>query len=136
MLLSDLNLIEVSARKINFEYSILVPGQGKIKVEYGELNFEAGGELTEDETKGIIRVNAFPSIKGFREIQSDPDFSLNLNIGMLYVYPKEKMQDSEIESFLQENVWYFASFLRTYFKVYVDNILSTSTINGVKLPFN
>ncbi|MES4612991.1 hypothetical protein V2154_10445 [Ewingella sp. CoE-038-23] len=133
MLLADIKLIEVNTLDVIFKHAITEPGQGKIRVEYGEIEFEAGGILTVDASSATIRIKAAPAVYGFRDGQENDDFSLKIGISMLYVYPSNQSLD---ETYLQENHWYFASMLKTYFKFYAEDIFNKSSIDGVKLPYN
>jgi len=133
MLLDDLKLIEAAATGISFEHHVLQSGQGKIKTEYGEIEFEGGGSLVADESKSTIHVKAAPTITGYREDAEGADFILKINMRLLYVYPSNL---ELTEAFLQSNSWYFGSFIRTYFKFYADGILSTTTLQGIQLAYN
>ncbi|HDK6402123.1 TPA: hypothetical protein M4198_002788 [Klebsiella variicola] len=133
MQLKDLKLIEVSSTKVEFEQKSHIPGKGKTKIEYGQLNFEAGGTLTQNESKSTVTILASPQITGVREGSEVPEFTLKISMRMIYIYSKENVID---EKFLAENAWYFSSFLRTYFKMYAEQVFSQSSISGIKLPLN
>ena len=133
MLLADIKLIEVNTRSVSFDHIVTDPGEGQIRVEYGEIEFEAGGVLVGNESNSTIRIKASPSIYGFREGKVGGDFVLKIVMNMLYVYPSNQNLD---EDYLRDNHWYFASMLKTHFKFYAEDILSKSSINGVQLPFN
>lgn len=133
MQLKDLKLIQVSSTKLEFEQNSHIPGKGKTKIEYGKLNFEAGGTLTQDESKLTVIVQASPQIIGLREGSEVPEFTLKMSMRMIYIYPNENVID---EKFLADNAWYFSSFLRAYFKMYAEQVLSQSPISGIKLPLN
>ncbi|WP_025122151.1 MULTISPECIES: hypothetical protein [unclassified Serratia (in: enterobacteria)] len=133
MLLSELTLIEASVVDINFAQKSLGSGDGMLKIEYGQLVFEGGGILSDDESKSTIKVTAKPSVVGGRDNFKKIDFSLKITMHMLYTYPRTVSLN---ESFLEENTWYFASLLRTHFKFFADDILKNTTISGVELPLN
>ncbi|WP_205955185.1 hypothetical protein [Pantoea stewartii] len=133
MLLADLKLIEVCALEISFQHHIAMPGQGKIKVEYGAVEFEVGSTLVDAPENSTIIIKATPCIKGFRDDMDKEDFNLTIKIRMVYSYPNSAKID---ENFLKENNWYFGSYLKTYFKFYADETLSKTTINGIKLDYN
>lgn len=133
MLLADIKLIEVSALDIIFKHKSSEPGQGKLSVEYGDVEFEVGATLVENPSNSTIRVKACPAVYGHKEGAATDDFELKISISMLYVYPAEV--DIE-ESYLRENHWYFASMLKCYFKFYADDIFNKSSLNGIKLAYN
>lgn len=133
MLLADIKLIEVNTRSVSFDHIVTEPGEGQIRVEYGELEFEVGGVLVGDESNSTIRIKASPAIYGFREGKAGEDFVLKIVMNMLYVYPGNQNID---EDYLRDNHWYFASMVKTHFKFYAEDILGKSSINGVQLPFN
>ncbi|MDQ2324570.1 hypothetical protein RBI98_07170 [Citrobacter koseri] len=133
MQLKDIKLIEVSTKSTIFEQNSFTSGKGKIKVEYGELNFEVGGVLVQDEKKSTVIVTATPQILGSREGSENLEFSLKISMRMIYIYSRENVMD---EKFLADNAWYFSSFLRTYFKIYAEQIFNQSSISGIKLPLN
>jgi hypothetical protein len=133
MVLDDFKLIDVSATGISFEHHLMEPGQGTIEIDYGEIEFEAGGVLVGDESKSTVHVKAAPSITGHREGVKGNDFLLKINMRMLFVCPRT---DELTEDFLQTSSWYFGSMLRTHFKFYADDILSKTTIKGIQLAYN
>ncbi|WP_267369215.1 MULTISPECIES: hypothetical protein [unclassified Pantoea] len=133
MLLEELKLIEAAATGISFEHHVLQSGQGQIKIEYGEIEFEGGNSLVNDESKSTLHVKVAPSITGYREDAEGADFILKINMRLLYVYPSNQ---ELTEEFLQKNSWYFGSFIRTYFKFYADGILSNTTLQGIQLAYN
>lgn len=133
MVLDDFKLIEVSATGISFEHRLMEPGQGTIEIDYGEIEFEAGGVLVGDDSQSTVHVKAAPSITGHREGVAGNDFLLKINMRMLFVCPRT---DELNEEFLQDSSWYFGSMLRTHFKFYADDILSKTTIKGIQLAYN
>lgn len=133
MLLDDLKLIEACATGISFEHHVMRPGEGKIKVEYGEIEFEGGGALVEDPTKSTIHVKASPTITGYRDDAEGADFILKISMRLLFVFPKNL---ELTEEFLKDSSWYFGSFLKTYFKFYADDILSKTTLKGIQLAYS
>ncbi|EOT1756562.1 hypothetical protein ACNHYK_001256 [Citrobacter koseri] len=133
MQLKDIKLIEVSTKSTIFEQNSFTPGKGKIKVEYGKLNFEVGGVLVQNEKKSTVIVTATPQIFGSREDSEETEFSLKISMRMIYIYSHENVMD---EKFLTDNAWYFSSLLRTYFKIYAEQIFNQSSISGIKLPLN
>ncbi|WP_142910690.1 hypothetical protein, partial [Klebsiella pneumoniae] len=88
MQLKDLKLIEVSSTKVEFEQNSHIPGKGKTKIEYGQLNFEAGGTLTQNESKSTVTILASPQITGVREGSEVPEFTLKISMRMIYIYSK------------------------------------------------
>lgn len=137
MLLHDLKLIESSIVNIDFQQNVKASGQGTIKVEYGTVDFEAGGNLNGNPETTVMVLKATPCIRGFRkdveQVQGTEDFILKIEMRMIYsIDRKEKIT----EAFIQKNTWYFSSFLRTYFKQYADDILKHTTLNGIKLLHN
>ncbi|WP_312384947.1 MULTISPECIES: hypothetical protein [Atlantibacter] len=133
MVLDDFKLIEVSATGISFEHLQMESGQGTIEIDYGEIEFEAGGVLVGNESQSTVQVKAAPSISGRRLGVNDNDFILKINMRMLFVCPRTEELN---EDFLQSSSWYFGSMLRTHFKFYADEILNKTTIKGVQLPYN
>lgn len=133
MLLTDIELIEASSTDISFTHRVVAPGQGKIKVEYGELEIEVGGIPGNYPHHATIVVRATPVITGFRDEVEDYDFQLKISMRMVYLYPKE---NDVSESFVVQNTWYFSSFIKTYFKIYAEGVLDKTSIRDIKLPFN
>lgn len=118
---------------LEFKLTPAPQGKGTVRIEYGKLNFEVGGTLTSDSTKSVIAVHGMPQIRGFKDGSTDEEFSLKIQLKMVYIYPAVEVLD---ENVLKENSWYFASFLKTYFKFYADGVINQSIINDIKLPFN
>ncbi|EMJ5321148.1 hypothetical protein ACYB9B_24010 [Klebsiella pneumoniae] len=137
MHLQDLKLIESSAVNIFFNQNVTSSGQGSIKVEYGTVEFEVGGHLTDNPETTVVALKATPCIRGFRKdiehVEGQEDFILKIEIRMLYAFDS-KLELSE--KFIQENSWYFSSFLRAYFRQYAEDILKNTTLNGIKLQAN
>ncbi|EPH1426115.1 TPA: hypothetical protein QIC20_001064 [Klebsiella aerogenes] len=137
MLLQNLKLIESSAVSISFQQNVTSSGNGTVKVEYGTVDFEAGGHLTDSPETTVIALRATPCIRGFRKdiehTEGQEDFILKIEMRMLYAFDS-KLKLSE--SFIQDNKWYFASFIRTYFKQYAEDILKNTTLHGIKLQAN
>lgn len=133
MLLKDIKLLEVTSLNVAFSHNATESGQGRVRTEYGDIEFEAGGTLTEDPSQSVIIVKATPSVTGFREGVEGYDFSLKISLRMIYSYPTEKKLTQE---FLIDSSWYFTSLLKTYFKFYADDILRKTTIEGIKLDLN
>lgn len=137
MLLQDLKLIESSAVNIIFKQNVTDSGQGSVKVEYGTVDFEAGGHLTDNPESTVIALRATPCIRGFRKdiehSEGQEDFILKIEIRMLFAFDsKIKLSDT----FIQENSWYFSSFLRAFFKQCAEDILKHTTLHGIKLQAN
>ena len=133
MQLDDFKLLEVCTTHISFVHRDTQPGQGKIVVDYGEINFEAGALLVGDEDQATVRVEASPKITGYRDGSSDHDFQLKITMRLLFVYPKSK---NLTQAYLQDNNWYFGSLIRTHFKFYADDILSKTTLKNIQLAYN
>lgn len=108
MVLDDFKLIEVSATGISFEHLQMESGQGTIEIDYGEIEFEAGGVLVGNESQSTVQVKAAPSISGRRLGVNDNDFILKINMRMLFVCPRTEELN---EDFLQSSSWYFGSML-------------------------
>ncbi len=130
--LEDLQLIEAAIFSVDFNQTKKSTGKGKISLEYGEVGMEAGGVMDNNQKKALI-INATPKIIGTAEEngQEIDGFHLKINFRLFYTYDRSFEVS---EKFLSDNQWFFASQVRAYFKVFSDNILNNSTINGIKLP--
>lgn len=133
MFLNDLTLIEARTVRTNFIQNQEVKGSGQVTISYGSLNFEAGGVLTDDASRSVIAVMATPSVSGQSDHLIGDAFVLQMDLKMVYTYPST---ETVTEDFLAENTWYFVSYLKTYFKMYAEQVLSQTGINGVTLPLN
>ncbi|EJG2186764.1 hypothetical protein BWD41_05360 [Citrobacter braakii] len=134
MLPSDITMVESAILNVEFNQTMLTPGEGTIKVTYGALDFEVGGGvLTENPSMQSIKVSASPIAQGFRKDVEKPDFSLKIDIRMIFSYPKDEIVD---EDFLKDHTWYFSSLMRVYFKFYAEDILKNTTLDGIKFACN
>lgn len=133
MLLSELSLIEVTNLRTEFRQTDAHEGSGEVNFLFGSLTFEVGAKLIADESKSVIIIQANPKAIALRDDKVTEEFSLDIAMRMVYTYPSSEVVD---ENFIKDNSWYFSSFLRTYFKVFADNILKQAGINGIALPFN
>lgn len=130
MLPNDINMVESAILNVEFNQTMLTPGEGTIKVVYGALDFEVGGG---DPSMSSIKVSASPIAQGFRKGSEKPDFSLKIDIRMIFSYPKSENLN---EDFLKEYTWYFSSLMRVYFKFYAEDILKNTTLDGIKFACN
>ncbi|EMQ0190757.1 hypothetical protein L9F34_003551 [Klebsiella aerogenes] len=135
--LQELRLIEASAINITFKQNSLVKGKGSIKVDYGTVEFEAGGHLVDKPEAGVLAMRASPCIRGFQgdqeHIDGKEEFFLQIEIRLVFVFDSKSEMSQD---FILENSWYFSSFIRTFFKNFADDILKNTTLNGIKLQLN
>ncbi|WP_447875848.1 hypothetical protein [Serratia fonticola] len=132
MLLSEFKLIEVINLETEFRQGDRPKGQGKVDFAFGSMEIEAGKVLSSDGEKSVITVIAEPKATGYRDGDTE-EFMLRIKMRMAYACPSSYTLDAK---FLKDSSWFFSGFLKAYFKMYADEILKQSGINGVKLPLN
>ncbi|ECC3463690.1 hypothetical protein AA471_13550 [Salmonella enterica subsp. enterica] len=132
MQLSELRLIESVLLSADFKQAQFFHGSVEVRFTYGQITFNTEETLSSDEPISTIIIVATPKATASSEGGIE-EFSLNMSIRMVYAYPST---ETVSEEFLQENSWYFASFLRTFFKFYADEILQRAGIEGIRFPLN
>ncbi|ENQ3930692.1 hypothetical protein ACEF99_002536 [Salmonella enterica subsp. enterica serovar Newport] len=132
MQLSELRLIESVLLSADFKQAQFFHGSVEMKFTFGQITFNTEETPSSDGSVSTIIIVATPKATANSEGGIE-EFSLNMSIRMVYAYPST---ETVSEEFLQENSWYFASFLRTFFKFYADEILQRAGIEGIRFPLN
>lgn len=132
MQLSELRLIESVLLSADFKQAQFFHGSVEVRFTFGQITFNTEETLSSAEPISTIVIVATPKATASSEGGIE-EFSLNMSIRMVYAYPST---ETVSEEFLQENSWYFASFLRTFFKFYADEILQRAGIEGIRFPLN
>lgn len=132
MQLSELTLIESVLLNADFKQAQSFQGAVEMKLTFGQITFNVKEAQSSDGSIPTIIIRATPKATASRGGGIE-EFSLNMSIRMVYTYPPTETVSKE---FLHENSWYFASYLRTFFKFYADEILQRAGIEGIRLPLN
>ncbi|EEO7838286.1 hypothetical protein G6C41_005182 [Salmonella enterica] len=132
MQLSELRLIESVLLSADFKQAQFFHGSVEMKFTFGQITFNTEETPSSDGPVSTLIIVATPKATASSEGGIE-EFSLNMSIRMVYAYPST---ETVSEEFLQENSWYFASFLRTFFKFYADEILQRAGIEGIRFPLN
>jgi len=133
--IEDLQLVESAAFKIQFDQKIKSPGKGKTKIDFGEIEIEAGGMLTNNNDLSMMFVNSTPVLVGLTEGEGGEEvenFRLEIEIRLAFSY---KTSSKVTQEFIERSQWFFSAQIRTFFKIFADNALRYTTIKELKIPY-
>ncbi|WP_241569165.1 MULTISPECIES: hypothetical protein [Rosenbergiella] len=133
--LSDLHLKESVIFSLDFKQSMRKSGEGKVRLEYGEVNLEAGGKVVGDEEFSVLLVRSNPMIEGLSIDDNGNEvhgFHIKMELRLSYTYKSELTVTPE---FMQESQWFIASQVRQFFKIYSEDILNKSSLTKLHIPY-
>lgn len=136
-MLSEIKLIEVSTSSIHFKHNPMKGGtnKGNFEADIGEITVEAGKKLKSNESLSVIEINASPKVVGI-STSSDGSvhetFNLGFGLRLVFTYPDSIDLTPQ---YLEESRWFFEYNVKIFFKIQCEQILKSTTIKNLELPY-